>query len=95
MMTNFKSSEYTKHLLDIQKRSSLLRNVSDTKVGFPKMSNTDLADHEFVTVVVASQVGEDPGSTRHDIDVITAKQLDQRPKQTLHSLLITAEDEEP
>lgn len=51
------------------------------------MFNSYLADHEFVTIVVAGQVGEDASSTCHYIDVITAKQLDQSPQETLHSLL--------
>lgn len=54
--------------------------------------STYLADHEFVTIVVAGQVGEDASSTCHYIDVITAQQLDQGPQETLHSLLDRAED---
>lgn len=52
---------------------------------FPK--GTYLTHHEFITVVVTCQVGEDAGSTCHNINVITAQQLDQSPQKTLHSLL--------
>lgn len=56
------------------------------------LNSTHLADHEFVTIVVAGQVGEDASSTCHYIDVITAQQLNQGAQKTLHSLLERAED---
>lgn len=46
-----------------------------------------LANHEFVTVIVAGQVGENASSTCHNIDVITAQQLNQGAQETFHSLL--------
>lgn len=53
---------------------------------------TYLTDHEFVTVIVAGQVGENASSTRYNIDVITAQQLDQGAQETFHPLLEKAED---
>lgn len=52
-----------------------------------------LADHEFVTIIVAGQVREDAGSTCHHVDVVAAQQLDQGTKETLHPLLQTRTDE--
>lgn len=55
-------------------------------------TNTHLADHEFVTVVVAGQIGQNASGTCHYINVITAQQLDQGPQETLHSLLERRQD---
>lgn len=55
------------------------------------LADTHLTHHEFITVVVTRQVGEDASSTCHNVNVIAAQQLDQRPQKTLHSLLVELE----
>lgn len=49
--------------------------------------STYLADHKFITVIVAGQVREDASSTCNHVDIITGQQLDQGAQETLHALL--------
>lgn len=63
--------------------------VSGTQHGTDQRLNPpNLTHHHLVLVVVAGEVGQYAGSTRHHVDVIRAQELDQGPQQTFHTLLL-------
>lgn len=72
-----------------KKKATKRDKFVNTNKNVPKFlfADTYLTHHEFITVVVTRQVREDASSTCHNINVITAQQLDQRSQKTLHSLL--------
>jgi len=56
-----------------------LFSVAERDDGVDKsLNSTDLADRFFVVMIVASQVGEDPGGASDHVCVAGREELDQR-----------------